>query len=106
MPRPTFKIIDLTLTPGWGQQVAEVSVELLGLPRGLVVNRINVFKMPDGRLSFGPPLLPIETSGGRYSGFSFTNDKDRLAFWNELDRALRREHPKLGDPLPRSGERP
>jgi hypothetical protein len=88
-------IVTWTPTPGWGAQIGELSIALKELPRGLVVNRINVFRTPDGAICFGPPLTPIGEHAGRHAGFDFPDPADRQRFYDALFAALTAAHPEL-----------
>jgi hypothetical protein len=91
---PTFDIVRWYETPGWGVQIGELWVRLLALPPGLVINRINLFRQPDGAIGFGPPLVPVGEHAGRHAGFDFPDSADRRRFY-ELLVELLRAHPEL-----------
>jgi hypothetical protein len=88
-------IITWTPTPGWGAQIGELSIGLTELPAGVQINRINVFRVADGTISFGPPLIPIGEHAGRHAGFEFPDAEDRRRFHDVLVAALKMAHPEL-----------
>jgi len=94
MPR-MFNIIEWPETPGWSAQLGDLTMHLPALPRGLVINRINVFRQPDGTISFGPPLIAIGEHAGRHAGFEFPDAEDRRRFHDALLDALKKAHPEL-----------
>lgn len=87
-------------TPGRGVQIGELSVRLLALPPGLVINRINVFRQPDGSIGFGPPLVPVGEHAGRHAGFDFPDLTDRKQFYRQLLVELLMAHPEFREPQP------
>lgn len=89
------EIVVWTPLAGWGVQIGELSVTLTELPAGLRVNRINVFRHPDGSISFGAPLVPVGEHAGRHAGFEFSDPEDRRRFHDALLDALRAAHPEL-----------
>lgn len=99
-PHHLFEILTWTPTPGCGVQIGELTVQVVRLPRGLVICRINTFCLPGRRPTFGPPLVPIGEHAGRYSGFEFPDPADRKRAFDDLRAVLLAAHPELAGDAP------